>query len=473
LVKDSNEVQWVDRTRWTFGHLLSWHFLQGTRPGGRIHHPGRKWAIKVFAEKVGISDRTVRYWLRNEHLPPDTETIERALFGNIETIKGSDIYAEWRLELRHAHAKAGFRGGKPVSASFGVHVERHSLTGNPLSVSNIPIRVPMHFMGREDALEKIDTALDRHEGRVAITALHGLRGVGKTTLAAAYAERHRHDYRATWWIRAQTEPGIRADLFALGIRLGWVGVDDEEEDALAVVMERLRQEGEGILLIFDNAVDADALKLYLPRGGVARVLVTSNTHAWRRVAVPIEIGLWPKEIGADYLVARTVRPAERGAAETLSEALGGLPLAHEQAAAYCERLDLSLHAYRKRFEATPAQFLDDARHAPAEYHDGLTVAKTFDLAIEQAGKLHPAAEPLIVHAALLAPDPIPLFLFSAAREKFGEPLATALSDDGLNEALAALRAFALVDWEMIEDERDVSTRTEAIRLGFCCRPARS
>src|SRR5205085_9896061 len=180
----------------------------------------------------------------------------------------------------------------------------------------------------------------------------------------------RGDYRATWWLRAQTEPTMRADLVALGVRLGWVPPDEKEEPGLAAVMERLRHEGEGILLIFDNAIDADALKPYLPRGGAARVLVTSNAHAWRGVAAPVEIRLWPKEIGADYLIARTGRDDERTEAETLSEVLGGLPLAHEQAAAYCERLDVPFVEYRKRFGAAPARFLDDARHAPAEYHDG-------------------------------------------------------------------------------------------------------
>jgi hypothetical protein len=135
---------------------------------------------------------------------------------------------------------------------------------------------------------------------------------------------------------------MRADLMALGIRLGWVGVDEKEEPGVAAVMERLRYEGNRILLIFDNAVDADALKPYLPLGGAARVLVTSNAHVWRGVAAPVEIRLWPKEIGADYLIARTGRTGERPAAEALSEALGGLPLAHEQAAAFCERLDISL-----------------------------------------------------------------------------------------------------------------------------------
>ena len=186
--------------------------------------------------------------------------------------------------------------------------------GTVFAVSNIPIRVPEHFLGRDDALAAIDTALARDSGRVAITALHGLRGVGKTTLAAAYAERHRSDYRATWWIRAQTPDGMRADLVALGVRLNWVVPDEKEEPALKTVMERLVHEGEGILLIYDNAVDADALKPCLPRGGVARVLVTSNAHAWRGVAAPVEIRLWPKEIGADYLIARTGRTAERAAA---------------------------------------------------------------------------------------------------------------------------------------------------------------
>ena len=343
----------------------------------------------------------------------------------------------------------------PASAAF---------PGKVFAVSNIPIRVPEHFLGREDSLAAIATALTRYEGRVAITALHGLRGVGKTTLAAAYAERHRGDYRATWWIRAQTADGMRADLVALGVRLGWVASDEKEEPALATVMERLRHEGEGVLLIYDNAIDADALKPYLPRGGTTRVLVTSNAHAWRGVAAPVEIKLWPAAIGADYLVARTGRESEREAALALSRALGGLPLAHEQAAAYCERLDMALAEYHKRFDATPAKFLDDARHAPAEYHDGLTVARTFALAIDEAAKLHAAAEPLIVHCALLAPEPIPLFLFSEGREKLGEPLASALAGDGLDEAVAALRVFALVDREAIPDERDPTITTDCIRL---------
>lgn len=65
---------------------------------------------------------------------------------------------------------------------------------------------------------------------------------------------------------------------------------------------------------------------------------------------------------------------------------------------------------------------------------------------------------------MLTPEPIPLFLFAEGREKFGEPLASALAEDGLDEAVAALRAFGLVDREMIVDERDPAISTDTIRL---------
>src|SRR6516165_4423189 len=156
-----------------------------------------------------------------------------------------------------------------VKAAKEATVSAPPSSSGKAALSNLPMAVPTHFMGREKALTAIETAFQRNDGRVAITVLHGMRGVGKTTLAAAYAEYHRSDYRATWGIRAQTEPTLRDDLVGLGIRLGWVDADEKEEPAVEAVMERLRHEGERLLLIFDNAVDANSLKAYLPRGGQA------------------------------------------------------------------------------------------------------------------------------------------------------------------------------------------------------------
>jgi hypothetical protein len=130
---------------------------------------------------------------------------------------------------------------------------------------------------------------------------------------------------------------------------------------------------------------------------MARVVVTSNAPDWRGVAAPVEIKVWPPKIGAEFLMERTGQANESDAASSLSETLGGLPLAHEQAAAYCERTGMSLAEYRKRFESAPSTFLDNAQDASRQYRDGLTVSKTFCLAMDEATKLHPAAESLIMY----------------------------------------------------------------------------
>jgi len=89
------------------------------------------------------------------------------------------------------------------------------------------------------------------------------------------------------------------------------------------------------------------------------------------------------------------------------------------------------------------------------------VARTFSLAIEEAAKLHPAAETLIVHAALLAAEPIPRDLFRAVPS---QPFAIAVAGHQLLKAIAALRAFALVESEIVPDERSPIIKTNTIRL---------
>jgi tetratricopeptide (TPR) repeat protein len=452
-----NIMEWMEKRHHEADHVLcivSETYLK--KPYSSLERQGGQWAA--------VTKRP------NFVLPVFIEPCEAPTL--LAPLKRCDLYGlgeeDARARLKSFLAPAAkppdapFPGGVKASSSLPSARAPAAFPGKA-ALSNIPIRVPLFFMGRDDAFIAIEAALKRYEGRVAITALHGLRGIGKTTLAVAYAERHRHEYKATWWIRAEATSTLRADLVALGVRLGWVSVNDKDDKSVDTVMERLRQEGEGILLIFDNALDASALNAYLPHGA-AKVLVTSNAPNWRGVAEPVEVGLWSKAVGADYLTARSDRVAERAGAEALSQRLGGLPLAHEQAAAYCERLSISFAEYHKRFEATPVRLLDDTHHAPHEYRGGLTVTKTFSLAIEGAAKLNAAAEPLIAHAALLAPEAIPLFLFSEGREKLGEPLVTALAGDGLDEAVAALRTFALIDRESIADERDLSITNEAIRL---------
>ena len=426
--------------RAVFAALLRQHMDIGTRPAG-IPIVGA-WNVDDFARQIGVSKRQMEYYRDGSRLPRDlAPTLER-LFGS---------------DPKHTPARTAFIAA--FDAARGA--EAPAL---PLAETNITIRVPRHFLGRDDSLAAVHAALQRYEGRVAITALHGMRGVGKTVLAAAYAQRHRTAYRAAWWLPAATPDTLRASLVALGTRLAWLPPDMKEEEAVATTLARLRDDGEGILLIYDNAIDAKSLTPYLPQGDAARIIITSNNPAWGDLAEPVEIRLWPAAIGADFLIARTGRTTEREAAESLSETLGGLPLAHEMAAAFCEQTGTTLAAYAALFAATPLALLDDTPRAPGAYYDGTTVARAFTLAIEQATARHPAAALLLAHAALLAPEPIPVFLFAEGREHLGEPLASRLAGLGLEDALAALRSFALVTREAIPDERDPSLLTDSLRL---------
>lgn len=83
-----------------------------------------------------------------------------------------------RCELHHlpeAEARAAFRAFITGGAAPGVV----AFPGTVAAVSNISILVPHHFMGREAAPADIEAAMARYRGRVAITAVHGMRGVGK------------------------------------------------------------------------------------------------------------------------------------------------------------------------------------------------------------------------------------------------------------------------------------------------------
>ncbi|MBY5904149.1 tetratricopeptide repeat protein [Rhizobium leguminosarum] len=296
-----------------------------------------------------------------------------------------------------------------------------------------------------------------------LVALFGARGVGKTTLAVAYAERQSHHLRATWWVRAESEESMKSDIVSLGLQLGWVPAREDEEAALSKVLERLCVEGNDILLIYDSATTSGSIRPFLPRTGAAKILVTSNSHAWRSVGQPYEIKAWAAQTGCEYLIGRTGYFGQSDEALNLSERLGGLPLALEQAGAFCERLEISFSEYLFRFDASPITLLDDERHAPFDYRNRLTVAKTFAMAIGEVAKMHPAAEPLIVYAALMAPDPIPIFYFSEGSYCL-QPLGEMLEGNGLEEAIASLRSFALIDREQIVDERNPDVRIEAVRL---------
>jgi hypothetical protein len=69
------------------------------------------------------------------------------------------------------------------------------------------------FSGRDDELAAVHAALNE-DGAIAL--IHGLGGVGKSSIAREYGWRNRDAYSIVWWLNAQTEDSIIDGMLRLG-----------------------------------------------------------------------------------------------------------------------------------------------------------------------------------------------------------------------------------------------------------------
>ncbi len=165
----------------------------------------------------------------------------------------------------------------------------------------------------------------------------GMRGVGKSQLAAAY---YRECEKSGWslvaWMDASSREALVAGLAGLAVDMG---IDDGkgDPDAAACRCVNRLNSGEGDrLLVFDNVDDFDDLAGLVPRSDGLRVLVTTT------VASPgdsaghlIAVGAFTRPQSVDFIRERTGLDDDAGAAR-LAGALGDLPVALAQAAGTIE-----------------------------------------------------------------------------------------------------------------------------------------
>jgi hypothetical protein len=279
------------------------------------------------------------------------------------------------------------------------------------------------FTGREDQLAALHTQLTRHGAATLVptAALTGIGGVGKTQLALEYARLHRADYEIGWWVPAETELGTATALADLGVALG-LSADLPPAELAAGARDGLGERSKW-LVIFDNAPDPAAVAEFLPGAGGGHVLVTSRNSAWQGIADPVPVDLLPLSSAVELLLQRTGDSDEQAATQ-LADALGRLPLALEQAAAYAATERLQLARYLELFKERHTELL--ALGKPLAYQS--TVDATFTLALDQLRATNPAAGQLLELCALLAPEEIPLPLLLSQPRLLPGPLAAAVTD---------------------------------------------
>ena len=322
----------------------------------------------------------------------------------------------------------------------------------PRTVLHPEIKPTAGFTGRDRELTVLGEALWRGE-TAAVTqpaAVHGLGGVGKSTLAREHAWRERDRYAGVWWLNAERTKdsegfeGIEKGLVELGaIFIRGLG---EAQDRVAAARQTLDFLADGgfakpWLLVYDNVDDPRALKEWTPRSN-AHVLATSRLGGWPQGVTPVEVEEWTMAEAITYLMTASRRPDLReDEAAAIAEALGRLPLALSHAAAYLrETVSATARSYLAALDAHM-----NAAPASADYPSA--VFATFRGQAEEAEARAPGAKAVLSLAAFYAPDKVPEELFQQSPEHYPAPLAAVVADPlRLEQALGTLDRLSLIDF---------------------------
>ncbi|MEU0491552.1 FxSxx-COOH system tetratricopeptide repeat protein [Nocardiopsis sp. NPDC006139] len=303
-----------------------------------------------------------------------------------------------------------------------------------------------NFTGRTRQLEQLRSGLMNQITAVVPHALHGYGGVGKTLMAVEYAHLYRHEYDVVWWINADQPGLVRSSLAHLAPYLGLPGANSSGiEEASENVLDALRR-GEPHsrwLLIYDNADEPEDLHNVIPEGGEnGHVLITSRNHRWEAIAETVSVDVFPESESVEFLKKRIPRGISRKEAEELSEALGHLPLALEQAGALRAETGMSNAEYLRLLADQPASLLREGK--PSEYPAPMTAA--WQLSVSKLQENLPEATELLRCCSFFGPDPIPRDIFFPMEDERIRPVMTELLNNPirLSRAIGHLARYALI-----------------------------
>ncbi len=304
---------------------------------------------------------------------------------------------------------------------------------------NVPNR-NADFTGRENVLDRLHDELTGDGTAVVLArAVYGLGGVGKTQVALEYAHRFKADYRLIWWINAEQPLEITLALAELTGQMG-LPIGDNAADAATAALEQLRRDVTGRwLLIFDNAEEPEDLASFLPTGS-GHILITSRNPAWTRHAEPVELDVFSRQESLAHLIHHVPGLAMSDATR-VSVAVGHLPLAIEQAAAWLAETGMPAPLYAEWLETQATSAL--GLNKPLDYAKPVVAA--WNLSISRLRERSPASVRLLQILAFCSPGPISAtLLYSDAMIDCLLAYDETLSKPMLSRVIREISRFALV-----------------------------
>ncbi|WP_298920317.1 NB-ARC domain-containing protein, partial [uncultured Nostoc sp.] len=211
------------------------------------------------------------------------------------------------------------------------------------------------FVGREDELQTLHHMLQENN-QVAIAAIAGMGGLGKTELALQYAKDYRENYKGgiCWLLAKAGDVGIQIVQFArTQLNLN----PPEDLDVLTQVQYCFRHWREGdVLLVLDDVGEYQQVKPYLPSSSSRfKVLITTRQYLGASIKI-LSLDVLQPEEALELLKSFFKETPQRieqelAVANQLCEWLGYLPLGLELVGRYLARKqDLSFTEMLRRLE---------------------------------------------------------------------------------------------------------------------------
>ncbi|HET8844173.1 MAG TPA: FxSxx-COOH system tetratricopeptide repeat protein, partial [Ktedonobacteraceae bacterium] len=269
-----------------------------------------------------------------------------------------------------------------------------------------------------------------------------------------------HEYFAVFWLNAQTAESLLASVIALASLLNLPEWQEQEQQRIVTAVVHWLNRHDQWLLIFDNVDDVALVKAFLPAAHHGSLLFTSRRQSLGFTSQVLDLGYMSLEDGVQFLLhragfltqasAHALAPSEQSAAQEIVAAMGGLPLALDQAGSYIEASRCGFSEYLHLYQVAQFRLLDE-REAHADHAE--SVARTFALIFTRLKQQDLHARELLIACAFLAPEAIPEAFFREGASVLGSLLQTLTADPfAFYAAVKTLRMFSLL-------QRDVSTQT--------------
>ena len=448
--------------------------------------------IAVLSPKYFESDYTFVEWAAAFRSDPKGKQRKllpiRVQHCNVEGLLGSVVFIDLVGQDEQAARERLLEGirrerNKPNSVPFPtssvskeILQELRVFPGSLRPIWNIPYLRNDYFTGREEILAQLHTRF-KANNTTALSQRHamsGLGGIGKTQIAVQYAHQHRQDYQAVLWARAESHKTLTSSFVEIATLLDLPQKDEQDQTLTVNAVKCWLQNNNGWLLILDNADEPKVVRGFLPTIFDGHILLTTRAQALGGLAQRIEVDTFTPELGALFLLRRATIIAaadglelaaseDRRIAMQISEELGGLPLALDQAGAYIEETACSLSDYLKSYRTRRTIMLNRRGNNAHDYPP--SVATTWSLSFEQVEQNSAAAD-LLRLCAFLAPDAISEEIIIKGASYLGEHLQSVSEDEGLlNEAIAALRAYSLIRRDAIEKTLSIHRLVQAVLRG--------